>query len=285
MWRATRRLSIFAGAGDLVPHVVQAGLDAGFKVQVLALTPRPDLTTTKVIEAKLDNPLGIIWSLKVFRTTHIAMAGGIHLPDKAREGLIRFANGNGGGGGTTLAPAVPVGDAELAAIGSVLKKMTGADLIGVHELAPDLLAPEGTIAGPVVAEEVLAAASYTLGIARSIGALDIGQAAVASGRRVIAVEDIGGTDALIERVGALRRAGLAGDGAGMLVLAKAMKPQQPAFADLPAIGPATVENCAAAGIGVIAVEAGRSLVLQRAALAAAAARHGISVVGLKLADG
>lgn len=282
MWGAARRLSIFAGAGDLVPHVVQAGLDAGYKVQVLALTPRPDLTTVKVVEAKLDNPLGIIWSLKVFRTTHIAMAGGIHLPDKAREGLIRFASGNGAAAGGP--EVMPVGDAELAAVASVLKKMTGADLIGVHELAPDLLAPEGSIAGPALSETALTAANYTLGIARAIGSLDIGQAVVATGRRVIAVEDIEGTDALIARVGGLRRAGLAGDGGLDLVLAKAMKPQQPAFADLPAIGPATVAHCAAAGIGVIAVEAGRSLVLQRQSLNEAATRHGISVVGVKLAD-
>ena len=283
MWPGGRRLSIFAGAGDLVPHVVQAGLDAGFKVQVLALTPRPDLTSTKVVETKLDNPLGIIWSLKIFRTTHIAMAGGIHLPDKAREGLIRFANGNNASAAASTAE--PVGDAELAAISSVLKKMTGADLIGVHELAPDLLAPEGCIAGPALADADIAAVTYTLSIARSVGRLDIGQAAVAAGRRVIAVEDIGGTDALISRVGELRRIGLTGDGATPLVLAKAMKPQQPAFADLPAIGPATVENCAAAGISVIAVEAGRSLVLQRRPLEAAAARHGISVVGVTFSDG
>ena len=282
MWRSARRLSIFAGSGDLVPHVVQAALEAGYKVQLLALTPRPDLAKIKMVEAKLDNPLGIIWSLKVFRTTHIAFAGGIHLPDKAREGLIRFANGNSALAG--IGGSGPVGDAELAAIGSVLKKMTGADLIGVHELSPDLLAAEGTIAGPALAEEALVAASYTLGVARAIGGLDIGQAAVASGRRVLAVEDIGGTDALIARIGELRRTGLAGDGATPMVLAKAMKPQQPAFADLPAIGPDTVTNCAAAGISVIVVEAGRSLVLQRAALLEAAGRHGVSVIGIKLSD-
>lgn len=281
MAKATGRLSLFAGSGALVPHAVDAALDAGYKVQVLALTPRTDALAAKVIPADLENPLGIIWSLKVFRTTHIAMAGGIHLPDKAREGLIRFANGNSPTSGA-MADG-PVGDAALAALGKVLKQMTGADLIGVHELSPDLLAPEGAIAGPAL--DALPSARFALETARAIGALDIGQAVVVSGRRVIAVEDIGGTDALIARVAALRAAGLAGDGAAPLVLAKAMKPQQPGFADLPSVGPQTVERCAEAGIAAIVVEAGRSLLLQRADLVAAAARHGIAVIGLSLDHG
>ena len=282
MARATGRLSLFAGSGALVPHAVDAALGAGYKVQVLALTPRgDDMLGAKVITADLENPLGIIWSLKLFRTTHIAMAGGIHLPDKAREGLIRFANGNSPASGA-MADG-PVGDAALAALGKVLKQMTGADLIGVHELSPDLLAPEGAIAGPAL--DGVASARFALETARAIGALDIGQAVVVAGARVIAVEDIGGTDALIARVGALRATGLAGDGAAPLILAKAMKPQQPGFVDLPAIGPQTIERCAQAGIVAIVVEAGRSLVLQRAELVAAAARHGISVLGLSLDHG
>ena len=274
------RLSIFAGAGALVPHTISAALAAGYKVQVLALVPRPDITEVKVIEAKLDNPLGIIWSLKVFRTTKIVMAGGIDLSDSAREGLIRFAKGGAENKGDPS--AVPVGDAALSALASVLKKMTGADLIGVHELAPELLTPAGHIAGPVWPDRDTA--RFALDTARAIGALDIGQAAVVSGRRIIAVEDIAGTDALIDRVGLLKARGLAGDGTAPLVLAKAMKPQQPGFVDLPAFGPMTVENCAKAGIAAIVVEAGRSLLLQKADLVAAATRLGISVQGLALHD-
>lgn len=281
MARAAGRLSIFAGTGALVPYAVEAALAAGYKVQVLSLTPRDDVTGVKVIAADTGNPLGIIWSLKIFRTTHIVMAGGIHLSDRAREGLIRFANKDEP---PRSEDAGPVGDATLAALGSVLKKMTGADLVGIHEIAPELLAPEATIAGPELADGEIEYARFALRTARAIGALDIGQAAIVSGHRVIAVEDIGGTDALIARAGELQRQGLAGDGAARLILAKAIKPQQPGFADLPAIGPQTVLNCAAAGIAMIVVEAGRSLLLQRPDLIEAANRLGISVVGIRLAD-
>lgn len=281
MARPTGRLSIFAGSGSLAPYAVDAALDAGYKVQVLTLEARTDIDRVKVITADVGNPLAIIWSLKIFRTTHILMAGGIHLSDKTREGLIRFANKD-----APAAPAHsgPVGDATLAALGSVLKKMTGADLVGIHEIAPELLAPEGLIAGPSLGDAELAHARFALRTARAIGALDIGQAAVASGHRVLAVEDIGGTDALIARVGALRQQGIAGDGAARIILAKAVKPQQPSYADLPAIGPQTVTNCAAAGIAAIAVDAGHSLLLQRDQLVEAANRLGVSVIGLRSTD-
>ena len=281
MARTAGRLSIFAGAGALVPHVVAAALAADYKVQVLTLAPREPIPGVKMGTVDLDNPLGIIWSLKVFRTTHIAMAGGIHLPDKAREGLIRFANGNTAPGDGVA--EAPIGDAALAALGKVLKKMTGADLVGVHELSPDLLAPVGVIGGPDFADRD--AALFALQTARAIGALDIGQAAIVSGRRIIAVEDIGGTDVLIDRVADLRARGLTGTGAAPLILAKARQPQQTGFVDLPAIGPQTVERCADAGIAAIAVEAGHSLVLQRADLVAAAARRGVAVLGVEMGNG
>jgi DUF1009 family protein len=283
MAKATGRLSIFAGTGTLAPYAVDAALAAGYKVQVLTLEPRSDVTKVKVIGVDVGNPLAIIWSLKIFRTTHIVMAGGIHLSDKTREGLIRFANKDAPA--AQSARAAPVGDATLAALGSVLKKMTGADLVGIHEIAPELLAPEGVIAGPALSEDEIGYAQFALRTARAIGALDIGQAAIVSGHRVLAVEDIGVTDALIARAGELKRQGLAGDGAARLILAKAIKPQQPSFADLPAIGLQTIANCAEAGIAAIAVEAGNSLLLQRADLIEAADRLGVSVTGLRLADG
>ena len=68
-----------------------------------------------------------------------------------------------------------------------------------------------------------------------------------AGKRFVAAEDVGGTDDLLARVARHRREGRIGDGAGALVLAKAAKPQQPMFVDLPAIGPHTVSAAADAG--------------------------------------
>lgn len=274
------RLTVFAGTGDLVPHAVEAAQKAGYKVQVLALTPRPDLSGIKVVKADLANPLGIIWSLKVFRTSHVVLAGGITLSDGQREGLAKFANSNSerpatSGGGS-------LGDAALTGLAAVLKRMAGAELVGVHEIAPDLLAQEGVIVGSPLPGEHAESAGFALAMAREIGRLDIGQAVVVAGHHVISAEDIGGTDGLLARVGDYHARGVAGDGAAPLILAKAVKPQQPLFADLPAIGPDTVTNAKAAGVSVIAVEAGKSIIIEREKVLDLARRENITIVGLTI---
>ena len=91
---------------------------------------------------------------------------------------------------------------------------------------------------------------------------------------VLGVEAIEGTDALIARCADLRREGPGG------VLVKASKPGQERRADLPTIGRRTVEGAAAAGLRGIAVEAGASLIIDRAAVVAAADRSGLFVVGV-----
>jgi UDP-2,3-diacylglucosamine hydrolase len=93
---------------------------------------------------------------------------------------------------------------------------------------------------------------------------------------VLGVETIEGTDALIVRSGELRRAGAGG------VLVKIAKPGQERRADLPTIGPRTVRACAAAGLRGIAVEAGSTLLIDRAEIVATADRAGLFVVGIAL---
>src|SRR5690606_15218484 len=118
-----------------------------------------------------------------------------------------------------------------------ITEKTGARLVGIQEIAPHLLAREGLIGGPRPDPHQLEIAASALSLARRAGALDLGQAIVVAGRRPIAAEDITGTDALLRRVQKYRGLGLAADGTSPLVLAKAAKPDQPHFVDLPAIGP------------------------------------------------
>lgn len=271
-----RRLTVFGGSGALVPHIVAAAQAAGYKVQVLAFTPQPEFPGVKVANADLGNPLGIIWSIKLFRTSHIVMAGAIVLTEKQREGLAKFARGS-----QAEATGAPpgLGDAALSGLANVLKSMTGAELVGVHQIIPELLAPAGHIAGPVPDRDLSGDLDFALGAAREIGRLDIGQAVVTTGRHIIATEDIAGTDSLISRVGKHVAAGIAGGGSSPVVLAKARKPQQTMLIDLPAVGPDTIVNAAAAGIGVIAVDAGGVLLIDRARIAELAETHAVSLIG------
>jgi DUF1009 family protein len=83
---------------------------------------------------------------------------------------------------------------------------------------------------------------------------------------------------LIDRCATLRRDGPGG------VLVKISKPGQDTRFDLPTIGKATVERCAAAGLRGIALESGKSITLDREAVIAAADAHGMFVVGLDMAS-
>ena len=112
-----------------------------------------------------------------------------------------------------------------------------------------------------------------------LGRLDVGQGAVAVGGRIVALEGVEGTDAMLARVQGLRAEGrISQRRKGVLV--KLCKPQQDLRADLPTIGVSTVANAKAAGLAGIAVEAGRALVVEREAMIVAADAAGIFVVGI-----
>jgi DUF1009 family protein len=108
-----------------------------------------------------------------------------------------------------------------------------------------------------------------------IGSLDIGQAAIAIGRRVVALEGVEGTDAMLQRVADLRHAKRINRKGGVLV--KCAKPQQEVRADLPAIGVSTVENAVKAGLKGIAIEARRTLILGYGETVAAADKAGLFI--------
>lgn len=152
-------------------------------------------------------------------------------------------------------------------------------VVGPHEIVPDLLAPEGTLTriAPTARDrrDVEAASEAAL----AIGRLDIGQAAIAIGGRAIALEGIEATDGLLARTAGMRGHGrLAGKTRGVLV--KRCKPRQERRADLPAIGPQTIEGAHAAGLAGVAVDAGRSFILDFDRTIARADELGLFVVGL-----
>lgn len=155
----------------------------------------------------------------------------------------------------------------------------GAKVIGAHEIAPGLLATTGAFGTQKPAEDDLKDISRAAEAALALGKLDVGQGAVSVGGRIVALEGVEGTDAMLLRVAALRAEGrISPRRRGVLV--KLCKPQQDIRADLPTIGIETVENAQKAGLAGIAVEAGRALVLDRDAMLKAADQAGIFVCGI-----
>ncbi|MBC7144109.1 MAG: UDP-2,3-diacylglucosamine diphosphatase LpxI [Thioclava marina] len=172
-----------------------------------------------------------------------------------------------------LAMAMQAGDdATLRAVIEVFEEWE-FEVIGAHEIAPDLLPEAGVLCGtPSAVDEHDAQRGAE--IVAALGASDIGQGAVVARGLCLAVETLPGTDAMLEFV--RYHKGLRADLKGLKgVFYKAPKPAQDRRADLPAIGVQTVANAAAAGLSGIAFEAGGVMLLDRAAVVEAAQEAGL----------
>ena len=120
------------------------------------------------------------------------------------------------------------------------------------DFAPELLVKIGHFAGPALTTAQRRDIEFGWQVAKEIGRLDIGQSVAVKGRAVLAVEAVEGTDECIRRAGQLCTSG------GFTVV-KVAKPQQDMRFDVPTIGQVTLENLAAAGGKVLAVEAGKTI--------------------------
>jgi hypothetical protein len=152
---------------------------------------------------------------------------------------------------------------------------------GAHEVMDDLGLDAGVLGRVAPSEESMADITHALDVARAIGRLDVGQAAVVCRGLVLAVEAAEGTDAMLARVADLPEALRGRPDAPVGVLAKAPKPTQETRVDLPTIGPATVSAVARAGLAGIVGEAGRLLVLDREAVVELANELGIFILGVE----
>jgi DUF1009 family protein len=149
----------------------------------------------------------------------------------------------------------------------------GITLLPQAALVPELLAGEGTLGAvePTPAQRKDVAFGWP--VAKALGALDVGQTVIVRERAVLAVEAIEGTDAAVAR-----GAALGGPGASVI---KVAKPRQDPRFDMPAVGLRTLEVLASGKVAVLAVEADRTLLLDRAELLREADRHGIAVLGVR----
>ena len=154
----------------------------------------------------------------------------------------------------------------------------GFEVLGVHEVSPDLLAGCGRMGAVTLSAANRADAEIGFAVRRALGAVDAGQAVAVAGGKVLAIEGAEGTDAMLQRVAALSFRGGPGLPAG--VLTKGPKPGQELRVDMPAIGPYTIEQAAAAGLAGVAVASGAVLILDRADAIRIADAHGCALEGL-----
>jgi UDP-2,3-diacylglucosamine hydrolase len=144
------------------------------------------------------------------------------------------------------------------------------ELLQATTFLEDSLAPSGLIAGPKLSRHEEDDVDLGWTIAKEIARLDIGQTIIVKNRTVVAVEALEGTNDAIRRGGALAREGA--------VMVKVAKPKQDMRFDVPVIGLETIRICTEARLRVIAVEAGKTLLLERDAIVDLANRSKISIV-------
>jgi UDP-2,3-diacylglucosamine hydrolase len=157
----------------------------------------------------------------------------------------------------------------------------GIPVLGIGDVAPDLLAPEGRLGEIEAPSEALDAARLGFACLDALSPFDVGQALIAFGDRIVAIEGAEGTDALLDRVAELRRLGRLPGARRSGVLLKAAKQGQSLKADLPVVGPITMEGAARAQLAGVVVEAGRLLMVDVAATVAAANAAGLFLQGMR----
>jgi DUF1009 family protein len=264
-------IGIIAGTGDLPRIIARDARERGFKVFTIALEnlASPDLSRVSD-EIKWINvgKLGeLIDTLKELDVKEAIMAGKVSktllykskiTPDLRAVKLLFSLKDKSD-------------DSILNAITRELEK-EGIHVIDTTAFSPHLLTPEGVLTDDPPTMDEWKDIEFGWKIAKEIGRLDIGQTIVVKGQAVMAVEAIEGTDEAI-----LRGGKLSGEGA---VVIKVSKPHQDMRLDVPVIGMNTLKSMIEVRARVIAVEAHKSMIINRERLIKEAEESGISVVGI-----
>ena len=268
-------LGIIAGGGELPIAVAESAVDAGRPVFVVALRGSADEGIARFPHewAGIGEVGKTLKLLREHNCSDITLVGRVARP--------RFSDIKVDAKGLMLLPKVIAaarqGDNALLRTLVSSFDAEGFRTVGVEEAAPGLIAQEGVLGRVRPPTDIADDIALAVKVVRTLGALDIGQAAAVCEGLVLAVEAAEGTDAMIARVAALPEAIRGTPAKRRGVLIKALKPAQDRKTDLPVIGVATVRNVAAAGFAGIAIEAGRSLVINRRGVIEAANDTGIFV--------
>lgn len=273
------RLAIVAGGGFLPLYVAEAARAAGEDPFILRLRNEADQQWQGFDSAVIGvgDMAGLSALLKANAIDRVVLSGGVKRRPAFGEIRVNLKS----------LLKLPMAVKTLLAGGDdVVLKMViglieaqGCLVIGAHEIAPDLLAETGPIGAASPSADDWRDIMRGAEAAEALGLLDVGQGAVAVGGRIVALEGVEGTDAMLERVAHLRaEKRISQHRKGVLV--KLCKPQQDVRADLPSIGRSTIENARRAGLAGIAVEAGRALVIEREAVIKAANEAGLFVIGI-----
>lgn len=277
-YQSDGRLAIIAGYGQLPLDVALAAKDLDENPFIFKLIGETDQNWEDFETTSFQ--IGDFSFLKQQITAHgitrVVMAGGVKKRPQISQ--VRPSLNTILALPSMIKKIISGGDDALLRGFIELIEAQGCKVVGAHEIVPNLLAEIGSIGIHTTDKISHADMKVAVQAALKLGELDIGQAAVAVSGRVVALEGLEGTDAMLNRVAELREAGRLPNGKkGVLV--KFCKPKQDMRADLPTIGPETIEHAKRAGLAGIVLEAGRSFILHRDKTIKAADDAGLFILG------
>lgn len=263
-------LGLIAGNGRFPFLVAEAARRQGRRITLIKLKEETDPGLEALVDETHEVSLGQLGSciaaLKKSGAHEAIMAGQVRhrqifsgiVPDLTLMGVLaRLALKNT--------------DSLIGGVADALER-EGIRLISSVTLLVDQLAGEGSMAGRKPSSDEEKAIAYGLFVATELGRLDLGQTVAVKDRAVVALEAMEGTDECISRAGRI-----AGPG---VVVVKMAKPLQDMRFDVPVVGPKTLEAMRAAQASVLAVEATKTLLLDKPRFLAQARDLGISIVGV-----
>jgi len=266
-------IGLIAGKSDFPLLFAKAAKSKGVKVIAVGIEgetmPEVERLVDKFYWVKLGELSRVI---EIFRSEGVkkaVMAGGI---TKSRifnealkiDGLMK----------SILVKALDKKDDTLLSMITATLKSSGVELLDSTLFLEDLLPDEGALTktrpDPAQEEDI----KFGARIAREVAGLDIGLSIFVKDKAVIAVEDIEGTDAMIARGGRL-----AGPGGTVI---KVARPRQNMRFDIPVIGPQTIRSMAEVKAGCLAIEAKRTLMIDKDETIALAGSNGISIIAVRI---
>lgn len=276
-------VGLVAGWGSFPVQVAQSLIREGRRVCCIAITGHASTDLESICDHVMWSGVGKLGGhLRYFHRNgveQVTMAGKLFKADLLYQGSVWLRHFPDLTCIRTLGPAL-LGRNRDARDDSLLKAVTnaygraGMEVLAATDFAPELLVETGRLAGPKLKPQQTSDAEAGWLVAKQMGGMDIGQTITIKDGTVIAVEAIEGTDACIERTGKLCRR-------GGWTLVKVSKPQQDMRFDVPTIGPQTVEKVAQAKGKAIAIEAGKTILVERETTLRLATELGISIIAME----
>ena len=266
------KVGLLAGVGRLPVECAKAAKDMGYEVCAVALLPDTDPELKEIVSEYTEINVArlgeIIAWLKANGIRRVTMIGKV-----TKELLFSGQHAEPDATMMQLLATLPDRKDDTIMLHFVAALAhAGMQALDQTALIRRLMPQHGVLTARKPTEKEQNDLNLAYRMAREDGRLDVGQTAVVKDMAVMALEAIEGTDECIKRGGKLARGGA--------VVAKVAKPNQDMRFDVPTVGMQTIRSMIESGATALAIEAGKTLLVEKDKVVALADENDIAIVGM-----